>query len=201
MISQQIDLAMPGTEGVSQLIVRWQNGESGALTDLMPLVYTELRKLGRAHLRRRPDGVLLQPTELVHEAWIKLARNQSHDVTSRSHFYALAARIMRDFLVDHFRAQRAAKRGGSQIRVDLDKAQPHSPSAPDILVLDDSIRRLGAVKPRYAEIVELRFFGGLSIDETALALGVSSATIEREWNVARSWLKRDLSAKTDANPD
>jgi RNA polymerase sigma factor (TIGR02999 family) len=178
---------------VSRLLLRWQDGDAAALVDLAPLVYAELRKLGNAHLRRAPRQAVLQPTVLVHEFWLKLEGKQNLDLRTRVHFYALAARIMRDLLVDYCRRQRAAKRGGSCIQVALDDAAAASDGRQlDFLLLDEAMRRLGEIKPRYMQIVELKFFAGLSIEESAEALDVSRATIEREWNFARSWLRREL---------
>jgi RNA polymerase sigma factor (TIGR02999 family) len=187
---------MPEGE-VSQLLVRWQEGDRSALDRVMPLVYSELLRLGRARLRRFPNQSLLQPTALVNEAWLKLVGRQDVNVRSRAHFFALAARVMRDLLVDHCRRQRAAKRGGSDIQIALDDANPADrPRQLDILVLDHAMRRLGEIKPRYTQIVELRFFAGLNIEETAAALDVSHSTIEREWNFARSWLRRELACSS-----
>lgn len=180
-------------QDVSELLVRWQAGDNAALEQLMPLVYSELRTLGRAHLRRRPEQSILQPTILVHEAWLKLVRKQRVDLRCRTQFYSLAARIMRDVLVDYHRRRQASKRGGSRIEVAMEDANPGQATSPlDFLVLDDAIRRLGNIKARYTQIIELRFFGGLSIEEAAEAMQVSHATIEREWNFARSWLRREL---------
>ena len=180
-------------EDVSELLIKWQGGDRHALSQLMPIVYSELRRIGRGHLSRRPNHSVLQPTVLVHEAWVCLVRRQDGHFEGRSQFYALASRIMRDVLVDYCRRARAAKRGGSQIEIVLEDANvAHNPRMFDLLVLDDALTRLGQIKPRYVQIVESRFFGGLTIEETADALEVSTATIEREWNFARSWLRRDL---------
>lgn len=181
---------------VTELLIQWQEGDRSALEQLIPLVYTELRALGRAHLRRHPGQSLLQPTALVHEAWLKLVRKHDLDIRSRAHFFGLAARVMRDLLADHCRKRYAGKRGGSQIHIALDDANAAQTSHDiDFLVLDDAIRRLGDIKSRYTLIVELRFFGGLSIEETAEALQTSHATIEREWSFARAWLRRELAAR------
>jgi RNA polymerase sigma factor (TIGR02999 family) len=182
---------MPGD--ITELLSQWQHGHPSALAKLIPIVYTELRNLARAHLRRHRKQSLLQPTALVHEAWLKLEHRQDLDLPSRTQFYALAARVIRDVLVDHCRRQRAAKRGGSEIRVELEDANPAQNARQlDLLVLDDAIRRLGQIKQRYTHILELRFFAGLNIGETAEALQISHATVEREWNFARSWLRREL---------
>jgi RNA polymerase sigma factor (TIGR02999 family) len=179
---------------ISQLLVLWGNGEEAALDELMPLVYDELRKLGRSHLNKRRPQALLQPTVLVHEAWMKIAHKNDFTLQNRNQFYALASKVMRDVLVDHLRRQLASKRGGSQIVVPLDDSDPAAPHTDgwDLLVLDAALRRLAQIKERYAQIVDLKFFGGLTTEEMAEALKVSTATIEREWGFARSWLKREL---------
>ena len=178
---------------VSQLLVRWSEGDESALAELMPIVYGELRRLGRSSLQRRPDQSLLQPTALVHEVWLRLAGKDQLSLSSRAQFYALAAKLMRDILVDHLRRRQAAKRGGSQIEVALEDANPlEQPRQVDFLILDEAMTRLGEIKPRYTQIVELRCLAGLTIEETAEALKLSHATIEREWGFARAWLRREL---------
>lgn len=178
---------------VSQLLVRWSAGDERALQELIPMVYGELRLLGRSALRRHGRESMLQPTVLVHEAWLRMAGNQRLSLGSRRQFYGLAAKMMRDILVDHSRRRRAAKRGGSRIEVALDDANPAvQPHCVDFLVLDEAMTRLGEIGPRYPRIVELRYLAGLTIEETAEVLNVSHATIEREWNFARAWLRREL---------
>jgi len=175
------------------LLRRWSAGDQAALAELMPLVYGELRRLGRASLpRRRPQSVL-QPTALVHEAWLRLAGKERLSLDNRHQFYALAAKLMRDILVDHLRRQQALKRGGSRIKIELEDAGVAAASPEvDFLVLDDAMTRLGEIKPRYTKIVELRYLAGLTIEETADVLKLSHATIEREWTFARTWLRREL---------
>jgi len=178
---------------VSQLLVRWSAGDERALEELIPMVYGELRLLGRSALRRQGRESILQPTALVHEAWMLMAGNQRLSLESRRQFYALAAKMMRDILVDHLRRRRAAKRGGSRIEVALDDASPAvQPHCVDFLILDEAITRLGEIGARYPRIVELRYMAGFTIEETAEVLNVSHATIEREWNFARAWLRREL---------
>jgi len=182
---------VPGN--VSQLLRRWHEGDQSALAALAPIVYGELRRLGRRTLRRQPAQSLLQPTALVHEAWLRLAGKDHFSLDNRAQFYALAARIMRDILVDHVRRRRAAKRGGSNVGIMLDEnSAAAEPRHVDFLILDDAMTRLEQIKPRYTRIVELRYFAGLTIEETAAALHVSHATIEREWTFARAWLQREL---------
>ncbi len=178
---------------VSQLLRRWREGDESALTALAPMVYGELRRLGRRSLGRQREQSVLQPTALVHEAWLKLAGKEQLSLHNRAQFYALAAKIMRDILVDHVRRHRAAKRGGSDVGVALEEATVAAePRQVDFLILNDAMTRLGHIKPRYTQIIELRYFGGLTIAETATALRVSHATVEREWTFARAWLRREL---------
>ncbi len=179
---------------VTRLLISWSEGDSGAMEQVAPLIYDELRRLGRAVLRSGPQPIL-QPTVLVHEAFIKLAGKDTLSLSSRSQFYALAAKIMREILVDHFRREAAAKRGGSLMLVPIDENAPASANADrsvDVLALDAALQRLSALKPRYTQIIELKFFAGLSIEECAEVLSISHATVEREWTFARSWLRREL---------
>ena len=182
---------------VSQLLVRWSAGDQDAFEELTPIVYEELRRLGRSALRREGHQSILQPTALVHEAWVRMAGNRHFSIASRCQFYALAAEMMRDILVDHLRRRRAAKRGGSQIEIALDDANPAAqPHWVDFLILDDAMTRLGEIGPRYPRIVELRYLAGLTIEETAEVLSISHATVERESSFARAWLRRDLQSRT-----
>jgi RNA polymerase sigma-70 factor (ECF subfamily) len=177
---------------VTRLLQRWHEGDETALAKLTPLVYAELVRLGSRALRRQRRESQLQPTALVHEAWVKLAGKERLSAVNRGEFYVLAAKIMRDILVDHIRRRRASKRGGSRLRITLVDVDAPDPPVVDFLILDEAITRLGAVKPRYAQIVELRYLVGLTIEETATTLHVSHATIEREWTFARAWLRREL---------
>ena len=178
---------------VSQLLVRWSAGDERALDELIPIVYGELRLLGRSALRGQGRESILQPTALVREAWLRMAGALRLSLDSRRQFYALAAKMMRDILVDRLRRRRAAKRGGSQIEVALDDANPAArPHCVGFLLLDDALTRLGKIGARYPRVVELRYMAGFTIEVTAEVLNVSHATIEREWNFARAWLRRDL---------
>jgi len=169
------------------------------MDELIPLIYNELRKLGQANLRRKPQVSILQPTALVHEAWVKFSSKQEVPFHCRGEFFALASRVMRDILVDYCRRQGAAKRGGGNIEIPLDDASPAQPSQPfEFLVLNDALTRLTSIKPRYTQIIEMRFLGGLTMQEVADVLRVSKATAEREWNFARLWLARELGARTSA---
>jgi RNA polymerase sigma factor (TIGR02999 family) len=178
---------------VTELLRRWNSGDRSALEELTPVVYTELRRLGRSTLRRDGGESLLQPTALVHEVWLRLAGKEQLSIESRGQFYVLAAKMMRDILVDRLRRRKAAKRGGSRIEVPLEDANPaDSARQVDFLILNDAMTRLGEIKPRYTQIAELRYLAGLTIDEAAEALNISHATIEREWSFARAWLRREL---------
>ncbi len=179
-------------DDISQLLVRWGRGDESALAELMPFVYSELRRLGRSALRGRQGETVLQPTALVHEAWLRLVGKQL-SLESRAQFYALAAKLIRDILVDQSRRRRALKRGGSQIALSLSDADgSEQPRCLDFLIVDEALTHLAEIKPRYARIVELRCMTGLTIVETAAVLKISHATVEREWNFARLWLRREL---------
>jgi RNA polymerase sigma factor (TIGR02999 family) len=180
------------------MLHRWSGGDESALAELIPVVYAELRRLGRRSLQRQRDQLMLQPTVLVHEAWLRLAGTTRVSLTNRAQFYALAGKIMRDILVDHVRRERAAKRGGSRVGITLDDAAAAEPPRQvDFLILDEALTRLGDIKPRYTQIVEMRYLAGLTIEETAAALHVSHATIEREWKIARAWLRRELNGQPE----
>lgn|SRR5215813_11166141 len=178
---------------VSQLLARWSAGDPDALEHLLPIVYEELRRLSRSVMQRGAKESILQPTALVHEAWLRMADKQQISLETRLQFYALAVKMMREILVDHIRRRKAEKRGGNQIEVAFDDANPSAkPRSIDFLILDDAITRIGEVGPRYRQIVELRYLAGLTIEETAELLNVSHATVEREWKFARLWLQREL---------
>ena len=185
----------PGTNAdVTQLLVSWSNGNQAALEQLMPLVYGELHRLASAYLRReRPDHTL-QSTALVHEAFMKLVNQNEVEWRNRAHFYGIAAHMIRRILVDYARSHHAEKRGSGAVKLALDEALgvPQK-SELDLLGLNDALDRLAEMDPRQNRIVELRFFAGLSIEETAEVMQVSPATIKREWNSARAWLYRELS--------
>jgi RNA polymerase sigma factor (TIGR02999 family) len=179
---------------VSELLTRWRAGDRSALDSLLPLVYDELRRLARKHLRSERPGHTLQSTALVHEAYLRLAGKSSLQVENRTHFFGIAAGVMREILVDHARRRGAAKRGSNCLTLTLDEAVAlPKKRAVDLIALDDALNGLAAMDPRQSRIVELRFFGGLSIEETSDALGISRATANREWTTARLWLQRELS--------
>jgi RNA polymerase sigma factor (TIGR02999 family) len=186
---------MADRDDFADLLARPDRPDAAALDRFVPAVYDELRRVARAQLRGEQANHSLQPTALVHEVYLRLVNVDRMTITGRSHFLALAARLMRQVLVDHARRKLAAKRGGGLTIVGLDAAAAAS-DAPgvDILALDEALTELASLDPRQREIVELKFFGGLTIDETAAALQLSPATIEREWAMARAWLYRRLSA-------
>jgi RNA polymerase sigma factor (TIGR02999 family) len=181
-------------DDVTRLLRRWSDGDQEALNDLMPAVYTEIRKLARSHLRReRPDHTL-QATALVNEAYLRLVDQRQVQWNNRAHFFGIAAQMMRRILVDHARSRNAGKRGSGDARVVFDEALEVAANTPDtdVEAIDEALTRLAALDARQSRIVELRFFGGLSIEETAEVVGISPATVKREWTVARLWLRREL---------
>jgi RNA polymerase sigma factor (TIGR02999 family) len=190
---------MPGnamtTESVTDLLQAWAAGDQAALDELLPLVYDELRRQARRYMRAQTPGHTLQTTALVHEAYLRLAGQSAVDWKGRAHFFGVAAKAMRSILVDHARARTAAKRGGAARAITLDDAgRIAGPQASvDVLALDEALGRLGELDARKSQLVELRYFGGLGIDEAAAVLGVSATTVKREWTTARAWLRRELS--------
>jgi RNA polymerase sigma-70 factor (ECF subfamily) len=178
------------------LLSRASAGDAQAVSQLMPLVYDELRRLAASYLRNERRGQTLQATALVHEAYVRLINEKSHNWQNRTHFLAIAALSMRQILVQRARARKATKRGGDPIRVELeDHLLPASSTAGeevDLVALDAALDRLATLDPRQAKVVELRYFGGLSVEEAAAALDISPATVKRDWTLARAWLKREL---------
>jgi RNA polymerase sigma factor (TIGR02999 family) len=166
-------------------------------SEILPLVYDELRRLARRYMARERPGQSLQATALVHEAYLRLQKDKGHPWRNRTHFIAIAANSMRQILVERARARAASKRGGSRVRVTMgeDIAAAGEPSI-DLLSLDEALTKLGKFDPDLARIVELRFFGGLSIEEAADAIGTSPATVKRAWSMARAWLKRELAEES-----
>ena len=184
------------SERVSKLLLNWGQGDQGAREALIPLVYDELRRLARRYLRReRPDHTL-QSAALVNEAYLRLIRQDQPQWQNRAHFFGVAAQLMRHILVDHARNRAAAKRGAGAPRLTLDPdvALPQARDV-DLVALDDALNQLAALDPQQSRLVELRFFGGLSIEETSVVLGVSPATVKREWATARAWLRREMRNK------
>jgi len=182
------------TQDVTGLLVQWREGQKEALDRLVPVVYEELRRLARARLRSEREGHSLQTSDLVHEAFLRLVGIDRMTLENRAHFFAVASRLMRQILVDHARHRDAKKRGGGATMVNLGDAAPAtSPNDIDILELDEALEALMALEPRLCRVVELKYFGGLTIEETALALEISAATVERDWAAAKAWLYDRLS--------
>jgi RNA polymerase sigma factor (TIGR02999 family) len=183
-----------GNHEVTHLLQSWSSGNRAAMADLLPLVYDELRRLAASYMRFEAPGHTLQATALVHEAYMKLIQQREVSWKSRAHFFGIAAQMIRRILVDHIRATRAQKRGSGFAALSLDEALGVSEQKNwEILALDDALKTLAKVDPQQARIVELRFFAGLSIEETATVVGVSPATVKRDWVSARAWLHRELS--------
>ena len=181
---------------VTGLLLSWRQGDAAALDRLVPLVYDELRRVARRHLRREQPGHALQATALVHEVYLRLVDVDQLTLKNRTHFFAVAAKLMRQILVDHARRQHADKRGGGATMMSLDDVSPAAQSASvDVLALDQALAALASIDARQSHVVELRFFAGFNIDEAAEALGMSPATVEREWALAKAWLFRRLSPK------
>ena len=188
---------------VTRLLVQWSGGNEAALGELTSLLYRELRSLAQRHLRRERSNHTIQRTALVHEAFVRLVNQQSVDWRSRGHFFALASTLMRRILVDHARARLSSKRGGGLQVESLEECEDGgtepadessgSNSDEDITAIDSALTRLAAIDDRQVQIVQMRYFGGMTIEETAQALDISEATVKREWTLARAWLKRELS--------
>lgn len=187
----------PDTNGITLLLRAHAAGDGTALDQLLPLVYDELRRMARGRLRREQAGHTLAPTELVHEAWLKLVPVERVDWRSRAHFFAIASRAMRNVLIDHAVRRGAAKRGGGAQALTLkEDDNAHEESLEDLIALGEALSRLERLDARQARVVECRFFGGLSLDETAEALGISPATVSRDWTFARAWLHRELAQRS-----
>jgi RNA polymerase sigma factor (TIGR02999 family) len=181
------------THEVTQLLIDWSNGDQAALDKLVPVVDRELRRLAHHYMRgERPDHTL-QTTALVNEAFVRLVNRKSIQWQNRAHFFGIAAQLMRTILVDHARSHACAKRGGGAGRLELDEALAMSQQkASEVIALDDALKTLALIDPQQSRIVELRFFGGLTVEEAAEVLKVSPATIKREWSSAKAWLYREL---------
>jgi len=185
-------MSATSVEAPNDLFRRWLAGDAQALPDLLPAVYQELRRVAQRHMRGERADHTLQTTALIHEAYLRLVDQGPKDVRSRAHFIALSSHLMRQVLVDHARGRLAAKRsGGTRISLTDDVAVAQQPEA-DVLQVDEALLRLAALDPQQGRIVELRYFGGLSIQETAQVLGISAATVKRDWVSARAWLRREM---------
>lgn len=176
-------------DDVTSLLIRWRQGDKAALDALIPLVYRQLRRVASARLRSERAGASLHTTALVHETYLRFAELHRLTLENRTHFFAVAARLMRQILVDHARRDQADKRGGGRTMISIDGVSPAiAPNIIDVLALDRALQELAALEDRLCRVVELRFFAGLTIAETATALDVSAATVERDWAVAKAWL-------------
>jgi RNA polymerase sigma factor (TIGR02999 family) len=178
------------------LLIKWSGGDREALDRLMPLIYSELRRLARCYLRReRPDHTL-QTTDLVHETYLKLIGQENQHWRNRAHFFAISAQMMRRILVDYARARQAAKRGGPDLKLTIDEVDEakdlHSRNSAELIVLDEALNELSALDPQQSRVVELRIFGGLTVEETAKVLNISPRTVKREWGMARAWLRQQI---------
>ncbi|MGA9885511.1 MAG: sigma-70 family RNA polymerase sigma factor [Candidatus Acidiferrales bacterium] len=184
---------------IDRLLAEWGQGNEQARDELIPVVYGELRRMARRHLwNERPDHTL-QSAALVNEAYLRLVRQRAPQWQNRAHFFGVAAQLMRHILVDHARNRLAAKRGAGAPRLTLDPdITPFQKSDVDLLALDDALRKLTALDPQQGNLIEIRFFGGLSIEETAVVMSISPATVKREWVTARAWLKRELRRNPEA---
>jgi RNA polymerase sigma-70 factor, ECF subfamily len=179
---------------VTQLLVDWGNGNQAALDRLMPLVYTELRQLAHRYMRWERPGHTMQTTALIHEAYLRLVDQNQVRWQHQAHFFGIAARLMRQILIEHARSHTRAKRGGGVGTISLDKAAIVSQArATELLALDDALERLATIDPRKSQVVELRFFGGLSVEEAAQVLNIAPNTVLRDWRMAKAWLRREIS--------
>jgi RNA polymerase sigma factor (TIGR02999 family) len=178
---------------VTQLLINWSKGDQAALDELIPLVHAELRRLARHYMARESPGHTLQTSALINEAYIRLIDQQNMPWQNRGHFFGVAAQVMRHILVDHARSHNFAKRGGGARKVPLDDAMiVNDRRADELVALDDALKALATLDPRKSQMIELRFFGGLSIAETAEVLEISPVTVTREWRSAKAWLRREM---------
>jgi RNA polymerase sigma factor (TIGR02999 family) len=178
---------------ITALLSDWQGGSEQALNALTPLVYNELRRLAQSYLNRERPGHTLQGTALVHEAYLRLIDQRQVHWRDRNHFFALSAELIRRILVDHARTKRAEKRGGDQVKLSLEEGlEPPAPGDVDLIALDDALQVLARTDPQQSRIVELRYFAGLKIEETAEVLNISPATVKRDWTIAKAFIKREM---------
>ena len=187
------------SQNVTELLIGWGKGDKEALDALLPLVYEELRKQAAGYLRRERVGHTLQTTALIHEAYLKLVDQKNVHWQNRAHFFGIAAQLMRRILVDHARTKKRAKRGGSDIRVSFNDANLMGQAKDlDIVALDEALNHLAEIDEQQSRIVELRFFSGLTVEETAEVLAISPATVKRDWSMAKAWLHREISGEVEA---
>ena len=183
----------PTATPITELLVRWRSGDRDALQALMPLVYEEMRRLAHRYIRRERPGHTLQSTALVHEAFVRLTGNALPQWEDRAHFFGIASHLMRQILVEYARSRNAGKRGGGAVKLAIDGVEECSPKLDlDVVALDDALNDLARIDLQQSRVVELRFFSGLSIEDTAHVLGISESTVKRDWNTARVWLYREL---------
>jgi RNA polymerase sigma factor (TIGR02999 family) len=186
----------PSPSNVTEMLHDWSNGDREVFDQLVPVVYEELRRQAARYLRRERPGHTLQTTALIHEAYIRLIDQKNVHWQNRAHFFAIAAELMRRILVDHARSHQAAKRGGGDINLPLEEAMIVAEGREvDLVALDEALERLAAIDAQQSRVVELKFFSGLSVEETAEVLGVSPRTVKRDWNVAKAWLRREISKR------
>jgi RNA polymerase sigma factor (TIGR02999 family) len=186
------NVAMTSSHRITSLLQSWSRGDDAAVAELTPLVLAELRALARAYMRRERSNHSLQATGLVNECYVRLLQARTVDWQNRAHFFALSARLMRRILVDFARSRQYSKRGGGAEHVPFDDTQPVVEPGRDLVALDDALTALAAIDERKSQVVEMRFFGGLTNEETADVLGVSAKTVMREWQIAKVWLLREL---------
>jgi len=189
------------THEISELLVAWSDGDESALERLMPLVYDELHRLAHRYMRGERAGHALQTTALVNEAYMRLVNWRDVRWQNRAHFFGVSAQMMRRILVDFARDKQWAKRGGDMLQVSLSDVTFTTPHRPDLIALDDALTSLARLDPRKAKVVEMRFFGGLSVEEVAEVLKVSDQTVMRDWKLAKVWLLRELDQKRSSTPD
>ena len=181
-------------ENITDLLVSYGRGDKESLDKLMPVVYDELRRQAARYLRREQPGHTLQTTALIHEAYVRLVDQRNVQWQNRAHFFGIAAQMMRRILVDHARTKKRAKRGGSDIKVSLDDATVAAKGQDlDVVAVDEALTRLAKIDEQQSRVVELRFFSGLTVEETAAVMGISPATVKRDWSMAKAWLHRELS--------
>jgi RNA polymerase sigma factor (TIGR02999 family) len=184
---------MPTAQNVTQLLLQWRQGDGAALDQLMPIVYDELRRLASRYMRNERAGHTWQTSDLIHEAYLRLIDHTRIQWQNRAHFFAMAARLMRQILVNHAHRQQADKRGGDHMRVTLTQAEDIAhEQASDVIALDEALTNLAELDPRKGQIIELRYFGGLSVEETAEVLGIAPITVMREMRLAKAWLLREF---------
>ena len=186
----------PLSESVSTLLAQWKAGDEEALRDLVPLVYNELRRLAHRYLQNERADHTLQSTALVHEAYVRLVKQGGEKFQNRAHFFAICAQLMRQILIEYARSKRAAKRGwGQTLTLNDEIALVQKSGSLDLVALDAALKELAKLDPQQSRIVEMRFFGGLSIEETSQVLGISPATVKRDWSTAKAWLHHELSRR------